>query len=197
MRNPHVAVIYYSSTGTCDQLARLVAQGAAQAGAEVRVRLVPETAPAHAIAQNADWQAFVDDHADAPRAAPADLEWADAVVFGTPTRFGSVSAQLKAFIDTLGGLWARGALADKVYAAFTSAQSTHGGREATLLGLYTSIHHFGGFIVSPGYTNKLVFAAGGNPYGVSATAHEVDPPTAAHAAYLGERVATVARRLQP
>lgn len=195
---PKVLVVYYSATGTNDALAQAVAAGASAAGAEVRVRLVAETAPAAAIAQNAAWQAFVTRTADAPRATADDMDWADAVVFGSPTRFGNVAAQLKAFIDALGGLWFQGKLADKVYAGFTSAANPHGGQESTLLALYQSIHHFGGILVSPGYTNPVVFGNGGNPYGVSTTAGQGPVPDAAlaHARYLGERVTTVAARLR-
>ena len=93
-------------------------------------------------------------------------QWADAVIFGTPTRFGNMSSQLKQFIDTLGGLWAQGKLADKVYSAFVSTATSHGGQESTLLALYNSIHHFGGIVVTPGYTDPAKFVDG-NPYGTS------------------------------
>lgn len=192
-----VAVIYYSSTGTNHAMAEAIAEGARAAGAEVRVRLVAETAPAAAVASNPAWQAFADKTQGEPRASGDDLVWADAVVFGTPTRFGNVASQFKAFIDSLGGLWFRGQLANKVYAGFTSAQNPNGGQESTLLALYNTIYHFGGFIVTPGYTDASVFAAGGNPYGPSVTANGTGPTEAdlAHARYLGKRVATVAEKL--
>ncbi|PZG41895.1 NAD(P)H dehydrogenase [Spongiactinospora gelatinilytica] len=142
-----LAVIYYSATGHCAEIAGEIAETAEKAGAEVRLLGVVE--------------------GPAERAAtPEDVEWADAVVFGTPTRFGNVSAQLKQFIDGLGGLWGRGALADKVYSGFVTTSTHHGGHESTLLALYTSIHHFGGVIVAPGYTDPVKFADG-NPYGTS------------------------------
>lgn len=194
-----VAVVYYSSTGTNESMALAVAEGARAAGAEVRVRLIEETAPPAAIASNPRWQAFVERTKDAPRAKLEDLEWADAVVFGTPTRFGNVAAQLKAFLDTTGGLWFHGKLADKVYAGFTSAQNANGGQESTLLALYNTFHHWGGLVVTPGYTDPSVFAAGGNPYGPSVTAGDGHPPTdhdLAHARYLGRRVATMAAKLR-
>lgn len=195
----NVAVIYYSSTGTNHTMAEAVAEGARSAGADVRVRLVPETAPDAAIDGNPGWRAFVDRMKDAPRASLADLEWADAIVFGTPTRYGNMAAQLKAFLDTTGGLWFQGKLADKVYAGFTSAQNTHGGQESTLLSLYTTVFHFGGVIVAPGYTDPVTFASGGNPYGPSVTTTPAgNPPTEAdlaHAQYLGTRVAKFADRL--
>ncbi len=88
------------------------------------------------------------------------------VLFGSPTRYGNVAGRLKVFIDSLGGPWSQGLLADKVYAGFTSSQTAHGGQETTLLALYNTIHHFGGLIVSPGYTDGSKFVDG-NPYGVS------------------------------
>ena len=194
-----VAVIYYSSTGTGRAVAESVAAGARRTGAEVRVRIVPETAPDAAIDSNPKWREFVDSVKDEPKAELGDLQWADAIVFGTPTRFGNVSSQLKSFIDSTGGLWFKGKLANKVYAGFTSAMNAHGGQESTLLSLYTTIHHYGGFIVTPGYTNPAVFAAGGNPYGVSVTTgqkgNEPTDADRAHAEYLGQRVAQVAAKL--
>lgn len=196
---PKVAVIYYSSTGTNHAMARAVAEGAQGAGAEVRVRLVAETAPQSAIDGNPKWKAFVEKTRAEPRASLDDLEWADAVIFGSPTRYGNVAAQFKAFIDATGPLWGKGKLADKVYAGFTSAMNPHGGQESTLLAMYNTVHHFGGYLVTPGYTDPAVFAAGGNPYGPSATADgKHDAPNAeelAHGRYLGARVAKVAARL--
>lgn len=195
-----VAVIYYSSTGTNQALAEAVAAGAREAGAEVRVLLVAETAPDAAIDSNPAWRAFVDKTKDQTRATGADLEWADAVVFGTPTRFGNVASQLKAFLDAQGGLWFQGKLANKVYAGFTSAANAHGGQEATLLALYTTLYHFGGIVIPPGYTDQVTFASGGNPYGPSVTVgFDNKPPTdadIAHAQYLGKRVATFADKLK-
>jgi len=198
MTAPNVAIIYYSSTGTMHAMAQAAAEGAQAAGAEVRMRLVEETAPRAAIESRDGWKAFVDAHADAPKASPDDMEWADAVIFGAPTRFGNVPSQLKAFLDSLGGLWFQGKLANKVYAGMASAQNPHGGQESTLLALYNSIHHFGGYLVTPGYTDPLVFEAGGNPYGPSATANGEPPPQAvlAHARYLGKRVTETAAKLK-
>jgi NAD(P)H dehydrogenase (quinone) len=192
-----VAIIYYSSTGTNHTMARAVGEGASEAGAEVRVRLVAETAPDGAIDRNPAWRKFIDSTKDEPRASLDDLDWADGLVFGTPTRFGNVSAQLKAFLDSAGGLWFTGKLANKVYSGFTSAQNPHGGQESTLLALYNSFYHFGGVIVSPGYTDPVTFASGGNPYGPSVTANA--PPTdhdIAHARYLGKRIADISRKIR-
>ena len=193
----NIAIIYYSSTGTNHAMAAAVAEGASAAGAEVRVRIVEETVPASVRASNPAWAAFAEKTKDAPRASLDDLEWADGVIFGTPTRYGNVAAQLKAFIDSTGGLWFQGKLADKVYAGFTSAQNAHGGQESTLLALYNTIHHWGGILAAPGYTDKAVFAAGGNPYGPSVTAGEGGPTeqNLAHARYLGKRVAEIAGKL--
>lgn len=195
-----VAILYYSSTGTNKQLADAVAEGARAAGAQVRVKKIKETAPDAAIDSNPAWRAFADASKKDPAAELDDLDWADAVVFGTPTRFGNVAAQLKSFLDSTGGLWFQGKLANKVYAGFTSAMNAHGGQESTLLALYTTFYHFGGIVVPPGYTDPSVFAAGGNPYGPSVTTgQENNGPTAAdkaHAIYLGKRVAEVSAKLQ-
>jgi NAD(P)H dehydrogenase (quinone) len=196
---PNVAVIYYSSTGHNQAMAKAVGEGAASAGAEVRVRLVAETAPADAIARNPAWKAFVDASKNEPRASLDDLEWAQGIILGTPTRFGNVAAQLKSFMDSTGGLWFHGKLANKVYAGFTSAQNAHGGQESTLLALYNTFYHWGGIIASPGYTDASVFAAGGNPYGPSVTAPQGSTgpkdEDLVHGRYLGKRVAEMVKKL--
>ncbi|MFI9848442.1 NAD(P)H:quinone oxidoreductase [Nonomuraea sp. NPDC051941] len=161
-----LAVIYYSSTGFSAQIAKDIAEAGEKAGAEVRLLKTAELAPEAAIASNSAWAAHAAASLEIPVATPGDVEWADAVIFGTPTRFGNVSSQLKQFIDTLGGLWAQGVLADKVYSGFVTTATNHGGQETTLLALYNSIHHFGGLIVSPGYTDPVKFVDG-NPYGTS------------------------------
>ncbi|MFD4791662.1 NAD(P)H:quinone oxidoreductase, partial [Streptomyces sp. NPDC058459] len=161
-----LAVIYYSSTGTIAALATAIAEAAQKAGAEVRLLKAGELAPQSAIDSNPAWAANAAATADVAVATPDDVAWADAVIFGSPTRFGNIAAQLKQFIDTLGGLWAQGQLADKVYSGFTSSATNHGGQESTLLALYNSVHHFGGILVTPGYTDAAKFADG-NPYGTS------------------------------
>ncbi len=171
-----LAIVYYSSTGTVDAMARRAAAAGERAGAEVRLRHVEETAPDDAIDSQDEWRAHVDAISGDPRATPDDVVWADAVLLGSPTRFGNVASQLQAFLDTLGPQWAEGQLADKTYAGFTAAQTAHGGHEATLLSLYTTIQHFGGIVVAPGYTDQLKFVDG-NPYGVShATGGDNDEP---------------------
>ncbi|WP_413374947.1 NAD(P)H:quinone oxidoreductase [Alkalihalobacillus sp. 1P02AB] len=169
MANVKLAVIYYSSTGTNYQLAQWAAEGAKEAGAEVKVLKVKELAPDAAIDSNPAWRAHVDATQDVPVATNDDLEWADAIIFSVPTRFGNMAAQMKQFIDTTGGLWAQGKLANKVVSAMSSASNAHGGQEATILALYNTMHHWGSLIASPGYTDPVQFASGGNPYGVSVT----------------------------
>lgn len=162
----NVAVIYYSATGNLHRMAEAVAEGAEKAGAEVRIRKVAELAPPEAIASNPDWQAHVDSTKDVQIAEHADLLWADAVIFGTPTRYGTPSAQLKQFIDTTGPLWQEGKLANKVYSVFVSTGTPHGGVESTVLSLSNVFYHWGGIIVPPGYTDPVQFEAG-NPYAAS------------------------------
>ena len=166
MADVKLAVVYYSATGTVHHMAERIAAAGEKAGAEVRLRQVAELAPAEAIASNAGWSQHFDQTKDEPKATADDIVWADAVLFGSPTRFGNIASQLKQFIDTLGPQWGQGQLADKVYAGFTASQTAHGGQESTLLALYNVIYHWGGIIVPPGYTDVLKFADG-NPYGVS------------------------------
>jgi NAD(P)H dehydrogenase (quinone) len=166
MADVKVAIIYYSSTGTIHAMAERLRETAEKTGAEVRLRQVAELAPAEAIASNAAWSQHFDATKNEPQAAADDVVWADAVLFGTPTRYGNVASQLKQFIDTLGPQWGQGLLANKAYAGFTASMTEHGGQESTLLALYNTIYHFGGVVVAPGYTDPLKFADG-NPYGVS------------------------------
>ncbi len=186
-----VAVIYYSATGNVYKLGRAVEEGAKEAGAEVRFLKVHELAPEEAIKSNQGWYDHSLETQDVPEASLDDLEWADAYIFGTPTRFGNVSAQLKQFIDTAGGLWFQGKLADKVVGGFTSASTLHGGQESTLLSMYNVFMHWGSIIVPTGYTDDSIFAGGGNPYGASSTGSE-DGPTEeelAVARFQGRRIA--------
>jgi NAD(P)H dehydrogenase (quinone) len=166
MAETRLSIIYYSSTGTIHKMAERLAEAGAKAGAEVRLRQVPELAPAEAIASNAAWSQHFDRTKDEPKATADDVVWADAVLFGSPTRYGNVASQLKQFLDTLGPQWSQGLLANKAYAGFTASMTAHGGQESTLLALYNTIYHFGGIVVAPGYTDPLKFVDG-NPYGVS------------------------------
>lgn len=194
-----VAVIYYSSTGTVHALATAVAEGAKVTGAEVRLRRVKELAPDEAVNANPAWRAHVDATSGLVQEATVeDLEWATAMAFGTPTRFGLPAAQLKQFIDQTGQLWLAGALASKAVTSFTSSQNRHGGQESTLLALNNTFYHWGSIIVPTGYTDSSVFAAGGNPYGASwATADGPTPDSNALAVahYQGKRLASIAGRL--
>ncbi|MEP6262900.1 MAG: NAD(P)H:quinone oxidoreductase [Gillisia sp.] len=171
MKNVKLAVIYYSSTGTNYQLAQWAAQAGKDAGAgEVKILKIAETAPKEAIDQNQDWKAHLEATKDVPEVSLEDLEWADAIIFSAPTRYGNLPSQVAAFFDTTGGLWSSGKLANKVVSGMTSAQNRHGGQETTLLSLYKTMHHWGAIVVSPGYTDEVLFDAGGNPYGVSVSA---------------------------
>jgi NAD(P)H dehydrogenase (quinone) len=196
----NVAVVYYSSTGTTHDMAERLSHAAEKAGAEVRLRRVTELAPDDVVASVDEWARHREETKDIPEATPEDVVWADVVLLGSPTRFGNVASQLKQFIDTLGPQWGQGLLANKVYAGFTSSQTRHGGQESTLLALYNTIHHFGGLIVSPGYTDPVKFEDG-NPYGVG---HVTGPDndedlgsTQLNALdHMAERAVEVARRLK-
>ncbi|PMC40211.1 NAD(P)H:quinone oxidoreductase, type IV [Bacillus sp. UMB0899] len=169
MSNVKLAVIYYSSSGTNYQLAQWAEEGAKDAGAEVKVLKVPETAPQSAIESNPVWKKHHEETSNVPEVTLDDLEWADAIIFSVPTRFGNMPSQMKAFLDTTGGLWFNGKLVNKVVSAMASAQNPHGGQEATILSLYTTMYHWGALVAAPGYTDPVTFAAGGNPYGTSVT----------------------------
>jgi NAD(P)H dehydrogenase (quinone) len=195
-----LAVIYYSATGHGTAMAQRVATAGQAAGAEVRLRHVAETRDPQSFAQNPAWTANYQATKELPAATGEDIVWADAVIFGSPTRFGSPAAQLRNFLDSLGGLWAEGKLADKVYAAFTSSNTLHGGQETTLLSLYITLMHFGGIIVPPGYTDPLKFVDG-NPYGVSLVSthdniQKFDDITGNALDHLARRVVSVADRLR-
>ena len=194
-----LAIVYYSSTGTIAEIAKELHDAGVKAGAEVRLLKTAELAPQAVIDSNPAWAANQAATIDIPWAAPEDIEWADAVLFGTPTRFGNLSSQLKQFIDTLGGLWAQGKLADKVYSGFVSSATAHAGQESTLLALYNSVHHFGGIIVSPGFTDPTKFTDG-NPYGTSHVDAQGNNPvddTARTAARVqAQRVVTIATKLK-
>ncbi len=164
-----LAIIYYSTYGTGHEMARIAAEAGRAAGADVRLRKVRETVPDEIVNTQDAWRAQVERSADVAVATPDDIAWGDAYLFSTPTRHGSMAAQMKAFLDTLGPLWMQGAMVNKGASAMTSAQNTHGGQEATILGLYTSLMHWGSVIVNPAYTDPVLFKVGGNPYGYSHT----------------------------
>jgi NAD(P)H dehydrogenase (quinone) len=165
-----LAIIYYSTYGTNHQMAEAAAEAAREAGAEVRLRRVRETAPEEVVRAQEAWSAQRERTADIPEATPEDMVWADGYLFSAPTRYGGAASQMRSFIDTLGPIWQEGKLANKTASAMTSAQNPHGGQETTLQTLYYTFMHWGAILVPPGYTDPSVFAAGGNPYGVSVTA---------------------------
>lgn len=192
-----IAIVYYSAYGHTYELAKAVENGAKSAGAETRLRKVRELAPDEVIATQKGWA----DHRVATQhiaeAKLEDLEWADGFAFGTPTRYGGPAAQLKQFIDTTGPLWQKGALANKAVTSFTGAMNPHGGQESTILALNNAFYHWGAIIVPVGYTDPVIYAAGGNPYGTSNTANEETVPEAIlqAATYQGARLARVAQQL--
>ncbi len=166
-----VAVLFYSSTSANYQMSQWAAKAAEAKGAEVRRRIFKETAPEEVIKQNEAWQNFRNNEAkNETEATLDDLEWADILIFSIPTRYGNLPSQVQAFFDTTGGLWSQGKLVNKVVTGISSAMNPHGGQESTIQSLYKTMMHWGCIIVPAGYTADEVFAAGGNPYGTSATA---------------------------
>ncbi len=199
MTKVNLSIIYYSSTGTNYQLVKWAEEAARESGAEVRIRKVKELAPESAIATNEAWKKHFDETKHIPEATNEDLEWADAIIFSTPTRFGNVPSQFKQFLDQTGGLWAQGKLVNKVVSAMSSASNLHGGHEATILALYTSMAHWGAIIVPPGYTDPVTFAAGGNPYGTSVTVGEdgkMNEDVKAAVAHQAKRTVSVAAAIK-
>lgn len=196
MGNVKLAVVFYSTYGTNHQMAAIAAEAAKAAGAEVRLLKAPETAPAEVVAGQEAWQAQADKMVDIPAATVADMEWANAYLFSAPTRFGTMASQMRAFIDTLGGLWAGGGLANKAVSAMSSAKNPHGGQEATILSFYTTIFHWGGIVVAPGFTDASIYATGGNPYGYSHTQGvEFDDDTKTAISHQARRLVEVASKL--
>jgi len=164
-----VLVLYYSSYGHVRDLAAAEAEGARSVpGTHVDIRRVPETVPAE-IRKSAG---FVEDAT--PEAAPSDMAGYDAIIFGTPTRFGMMASQMKQFLDMAGGLWAQNALVGKVGAVFASTGSQHGGHEATMLSSHIPLLHFGMVIAGMPYTfagqTSRDGIIGGAPYGAGTIA---------------------------
>lgn len=164
-----VLVLYYSSWGHIEQMAYAAAEGAREAGAEVVVKRVPELVPAE-IAQAAHYKT----DQQAPIATVEELPEYDAIIIGTPTRYGTMTAQMKNFLDQTGGLWAKGALIGKVGSVFTSAATQHGGQEATILTTLPVLLHHGMVVVGLPYSFQGQMGVdqirGGSPYGASTTA---------------------------
>ena len=194
----NVLVLYYSAYGHIEQMANAVAQGAREAGADVAVKRVPELVP-EPVARRAGYKL----EQAAPVATVEELPGYDAIIIGTPTRFGTMAGQMKNFLDQAGGLWARDALVGKVGSVFTSTGSQHGGQEATLLTTHVVLLHLGMVVVGLPYTYKgqlrMDQITGGSPYGASTLAddgHGGDrQPSAADlegACFQGRHVARVA-----
>jgi NAD(P)H dehydrogenase (quinone) len=191
--------LYYSSYGHIEQMAKAVADGAREAGATVDIKRVPETAP-EAAAMAAHFKL----NQSAPVALVADLETYDAIIFGSPTRFGRMASQMAAFLDQAGGLWARGALNGKVGAAFTSTATQHGGQETTLFSTITNMLHFGMVVVGLPYSfagqNRVDEVTGGSPYGATTVAggdggRQPSENELAGARFQGRHVAEIANKL--
>ncbi|MDB5774355.1 MAG: NAD(P)H:quinone oxidoreductase [Herbaspirillum sp.] len=194
-----VLVLYYSSYGHIETMAQAVAEGARATGASVDVKRVPETAPKE-VAEAAHFKL----DQKAPIASIDDLTAYDAIVIGSPTRFGRMPSQMAAFLDQAGGLWMRGALHGKVGGAFTSTATQHGGQEVTLFSIITNLLHFGMTIVGLPYSHvgqmTLDEIVGGSPYGASTIAgskgqrqpSELDLQGARHQ---GELIAKTANKL--
>lgn len=195
MAQPKIAIVFYSTYGTNHAVALAAAEAAEAAGAEVRLRRIPETAPKAVVEGQDAWKNQMEKMSDIPEVTPDDMEWADGYFFSGPTRYGVSASQMRAFIDTLGGLWGAGKLANKTFTATTSAQNAHGGQEATILGLYTTAMHWGCIIVAPGYTDEAIFNAGGNPYGFSTNAGGVDEAGKAAIAHQAKRLVEMTAKL--
>lgn len=195
MTQARIAIVFYSTYGTNHQVAEAAAEAARAAGAEVRLRRIPETAPAEVVASQEAWKAQFDKAQEIPEASADDMEWANGYFFISPTRFGTVASQMRAFIDTLGGLWFAGKLANKTFTAATSAQNAHAGQESTLLGLYTTAMHWGSVIVAPGFTDQSIADAGGNPYGFSTAPGALDDKGRAAVAHQAKRLVEMTAKL--
>lgn len=199
--NVNILIAFYSRNGSTEALANAVAEGARGAGAEVRLRRARDFV-AEAIIQQVPGWAANRDRMEAQYEAPteADAEWADGLVFGTPTRFGNISSELKAYIDGLGGLWFQGKLNGKAGSAFSSTSSAHGGNESTSLSMYNFMAHLGLIIVPLGYADPAMFRGAGTPYGASTISGQTsNPPTADElevARFQGRRIALVAQALK-
>ncbi|MGF6208609.1 NAD(P)H:quinone oxidoreductase [Pseudomonas frederiksbergensis] len=194
-----VLVLYYSTYGHTEALANAVAEGARMADAEVTLKRVPELMPPE-VAKHAG--AKLDQSADI--ANPAELENYDAIIIGTPTRFGRLSSQMANFLDQTGGLWAQGKLIGKVGGAFVSTASQHGGMEATLLSLHSSMMHHGMISVGLPYSFegllKMDEVSGGTPYGASTLAssdgsRQPSENELAGARYQGKHIAEITNAL--
>jgi NAD(P)H dehydrogenase (quinone) len=192
---PKVLVLFYSRTGNTAAIADAVAEGAkAVRFAEVDVRRIDDLAPARVIEGDAEWtrsRAALAARYQTFAGVDALADY-DAIVLGTPSRDGVMAAELKNVLDQAGPLWQRGALVNKVGAAFTSVSTPHGGHETTLWSIMTPMANLGMILVPPGYTDPVMFDAG-SPYGATTTTAGGSPSAAdlAVARHQGKRVAEV------
>ncbi len=195
-----ILIAFYSRGGVTEALAKAVAEGAKAEGAEVRLRRAREFVGEEVMKKAPGWLEGAR-RMNALYEAPteADAEWADGIVFGTPTRFGSMTAELKAYIDGLGGLWFQGKLIGKAGSAFASTSTLHGGNEMTITALYAPMAHLGLILVPTGYADPALFKAG-TPYGASSVSGTNSAPPGADdlevARFQGKRVARVAAALK-
>ena len=200
MDSVNLLVVFYSRNGSTEKMAQAIAEGAKEAGAEIRLRRARDIVGPDVMDKAPGWREN-SQRMDAIYPAPTleDADWADGVAFGTPTRFGNVSAELKAYIDSLGALWFQGKLNNKAAAAFTSTGSLHGGNEVTVFTLFGPMAHMGFVIVPLGYIDPVVFRAA-TPYGASTVSGQNSIPPSEddlHAARAhGKRIASVARVLK-
>lgn len=197
----NILIAFYSRGGMTEALAQAVGDGAMAAGGAVRLRRARELVGPEVMATVPGWAEGAE-RMNGLYEAPTldDAQWADAIVLGTPSRFGLVCSEVKAFLDSLGGLWAKGKLVNKVGSAFAASGTPHGGNEMTSLTLFVPMAHFGMIIVPPGYGDPAMFAAG-TPYGASAVSYNKPGalPNEAEvnaARYQGQRVAQVTRALK-
>jgi NAD(P)H dehydrogenase (quinone) len=196
----NILIAFYSRGGVTESLAKAIASGAEKVGAEVRLRRAKEIVAEDIIQKVPGWPANRD-RMTKEYSLPNedDAEWADGIIFGSPTRFGNTCAELKAYIDSLGGLWFGGKLNGKAGSAFTSSSTMHGGNESTLLSLYNPMAHLGLILVPLGYSHPSLFSAG-TPYGASSVSGQnsamPNEDDLAVARFQGQRVAHVARALK-
>lgn len=197
-------VVFYSMYGHIHQLAEAVAEGAREVdGSEVTLYQVPELVPEEVL-EKSGAKAARAAFARVPIIKPDQLAEADAVIFGTPTRFGNMCAQMRNFLDQTGGLWMKGALIGKVGSVFTSTASQHGGQETTVTSFHTTLLHHGMVIVGVPYSEPRLTTldeiSGGSPYGASTItggdgARQPSENELAIARFQGRHVATIAKRL--
>lgn len=196
----NLLIAFYSRGGVTEKLAQGIAEGAKTAGADVRLRRASDIVSEEIKAKVSGWKEHEERMGKAYGPPTTDdAVWADAILFGTPTRFGNASAELKAYIDSLGGLWFQGALNGKAGGVFGSSGTIHGGNESTLLSLYHPLAHLGFIIVPTGYADPALFKAG-SPYGATSVSYGKDaPPTEDDlvvARFQGKRTVEVAAALK-